>query len=439
MQFYLRHSFLILFLIGFVSNIWGQNHHFVVADSISRLPLPNASLFDKKGNLLGICNGIGKSPYISESDLPVIIRYMGFKEKEIENLNQDTIFLQENYFELPEVVVATRQKSILHMLAYVREYSSLTTYTDTIFLFREKMVDFMVPQDRKMKYRGWTKPRILSSKSYYQFRNSEGLDSVSDECDHHFSWSDWIGVIPIMSINEKLRSAEISSDTLKGKYSHSEIWNKNKDKITIDINVLADSTTQRWVPDIKGYFKDNLDFENFKVHFSYDNVTGDLLLPNDLSSYSFNIESEGRGRPLFRFNRPDENYFVSTYAEVYFLDKEFISLKEAKKWEKHNFNTDKIEIYEAYAAPELQPYIIYLMDRVENIDKHQIVLSWKDDPRFRYERRRNNNFSLGNRLLNIVKGITGISSLQARKKRNKDWKEFRDNWNEKRGAKMKYR
>ena len=415
----------------------GQSNHFVVADSISRLPLPNASLFDKKGNLLGICNSNGKSPYVSASSLPVIIRYMGFKEKEIENLNRDTVFLQENYFELPEVVVATRQKSILHMLAYVREYSSLTTYSDTIFLFREKMVDFMVPQDSKMKYRGWTKPRILGSKSYYHFRNSEGLDSVSDECDHHFSWSDWIGVNPKMPINGKLQETEIGTETLKGKYSHSEIWYKNKDKIAIDINVLADTTSRRWVPDIGGYFKDNIDFENFKVHFGYENVTGDLLLPNDLTNYSFNIESVGRGHSLFRFNRPDEDYFVSTYAEVYFLDKEFISLKEAKKWEKHDFNSDEIEIYEAYEAPELQPDILSLMERVENIDKQQIILSWKDDPRFRYERRKNNNFSLGNRFLNVIKDLTGISSWLARKKRNKDWKEFRDNWNEKRNSKKK--
>ena len=408
-----------------------------MADSISRLPLPHASLFDIKGSLLGICNSKGKSPYVSASNLPVTVRYMGFKEKQIENLYEDTVFLQENYFELPEVIVATRQKSILHMLGYVREYSSLTTYTDTIFLFREKMVDFLIPQDKKMKYQGWTKPRIISSMSYYNFRNSEGLDSVSDECDHHFSWSDWIGVNPWMNITDNLKKTEIGTDTLKGKYSHSEIWNKNKDKITVDINVLADPESRRWVPDIEGYFNENIDFENFRVHFSYENVTGDYLFPSDLTSYSFNIESVGRGRSLFRFNRPDEDYFVSTYAEVYFLDKEFISLKEAKKWEKLNFNNEEIELFEAYEAPELQPQILSLIERVENIDKQQIILSWKDDPRYRYERRINNNFSLGNRLLNVIKDITGISSLLARKKRNKDWKEFRDNWNEKRNSKKK--
>ena len=352
---------------------------------------------------------------------------MGFKEKELRNLNQDTIFLQENYFELPEVIVASRQKSILHMLAYVREFSSLTTYSDTIFLFREKMVDFMIPYDNKMKYQGWSKPRIISSKSYYRFTNSNGLDSVSDECDHHFSWSDWIGINSQMPVTKNLRRVEAGSDTINGKYSHAEIWNRNKDKIGIDVNVLADSLTRKWVPDLKSYFKGNIDFEKFRVRLNYDNITGELLLPNDLTSYSFNIESVGRGHSLFRFNRPDEDYFVGTYAEVYFLDKEFISLKEAKKWEKHDFSADEIEIYEANEAPPLQPQILSLIERVMNIDKQKIILSWKDDPRFRFERKFNNNFALGNRVINMIKDITGISSMRARKKRNKDWKEFKEN------------
>ena len=433
----MKYRFLLIFIVCFVSEIMGQNHHFIVADSISGISLPGASIFDKKGNLLGVSNSKGKSPYISPSNLPLTVRYMGFKEKEVADLNQDTIFLVENYFELPEVVVATRQKSILHMLAYVREYSTLTTYTDTIFLFREKMVDFMIPQDSKMKWRGWNKPRIIKSDSYYRFSNSEGLDSVSDECNHHFSWSDLVGVLNLMPVNKNLRNIESGSDTVMGKYSPVEIWNKNKDKIGIDLNILADTTSRKWVPDLKGYFHDNIDFENVRVHLNYENVTGDLLLPNDLTAYSCNIESVGRGHSLFRFNRPDEDYFVSTYAEVYFLDKEFISLKEAKKWESHKYDSEDIEIFESNAAPELQPEILALIDRVEKIDKEKIILAWRADPRLRYEPKRNANFSFGNRLLNILKGITGISYYEGRKKRNRDWKEFRDKWSSKKNSKKK--
>ncbi|MDE6805737.1 MAG: hypothetical protein K2J05_02910, partial [Muribaculaceae bacterium] len=42
---------------------------------------------------------------------------------------------------LPEFVVESNENKYLHVLAYVREYSTLSTYTDTIFMFREKMVD----------------------------------------------------------------------------------------------------------------------------------------------------------------------------------------------------------------------------------------------------------------------------------------------------------
>ena len=86
---------------------------------------------------------------------------------------------------LPEVLVLSKNNRVLHMLAYVREYSTLTTYTDTVFLFREKMVDYMLPASGS-KFKGWSKPRVITSRSYYQFKDNNGLDSVSDVSNHHF-------------------------------------------------------------------------------------------------------------------------------------------------------------------------------------------------------------------------------------------------------------
>ncbi len=77
----------------------------------------------------------------------------------------------------------------------------------------------------------------------------------------------------------------------------------------------------KWVPNLSGFFRRNLDFENFRVRFNYGDVVGDTISPMDLAGYSFNIESRGRGHEMFRFNRVDEPCFVSTYAEVYILDK----------------------------------------------------------------------------------------------------------------------
>lgn len=397
----------------------------VVVDSVNRSPLPGASIFDRQGNSIGISNSKGRTPYIADESYPITVRYLGFKERIVTATNDDTVALQEIVSELPEVVIESRSHKVMHILAYVREYSTLTTYTDTVFLFREKMVDYMLTPDKKSKLKGWSSPRILACKSYYRFSNADGLDSVSDASNHHFSWSDWIGVVPVAEMPPALRGVEYATDTLRGKYSPTEIWIRNSDRVTVNVNVLADTTSRKWVPNLSGFFRRNLDFENFRVRFNYGDVVGDTISPMDLAGYSFNIESRGRGHEMFRFNRVDEPCFVSTYAEVYILDKEYITVKEAKKWDKHNFMTDEIGIYRPLEAPELQPSILDLMARVDNIDKEGVRLGQEPDSRMISQHLNNQNFKLGNRLLFMLKQLTGISLIKSNKNMNRQWGDFK--------------
>ena len=283
--------------------------------------------------------------------------------------------------ELPEVVVEYSKYPMLHMLAYVREYSTLTTYTDTVLLFREKMVDYMVPLEDKVKLKGWTTPRILTSKSYYKFTNQTGLDSVSDECNYHFSWSDWVGLPDKVTLPPTIRNNELSKDTLKGKYSPIELWNRIDDNIDITINLLADSIGYKWIPNVNWFIMKGVDYDKFSLTYNFKNVTGSEISARDLDRYSYSIESTGRGREMFRFNRNREPYYVSTDAEIYIIAKEFITTKEARKWERRNFDVDDLEIYEAADAPPLSPLVIDLMARVDNIDKNEIRLKLKPDKR----------------------------------------------------------
>ncbi len=401
----------------------GQTVMPIVADSTTHLPLPGASLFDCRGHVVGVCNSNGRIPYIPATGYPITVRCLGFKEKTVAANESDTIFLQESMTELPEVVVETKQHKILHLLGYVREYSTLTTYTDTVFLFREKMVDYMLTPDKKMSFRGWSRPRVLKSNSYYRFTDANGLDSVSNECNHHFSWSDWIGIVSGTQLPYSLKRTEYGTDTVYGKYSPTEIWTKNKDRLTLNINVLADTTSRKWVPNLSAFFKDYLDFDNFRVKFNYDNVLKDSISAMELTGYSFNIESEGRGRDMFRFNRPNEPFFVSTYAEVYIIDKEYITLKEAKKWVGAKFNTEDIEIYEPMEAPTLQPSILALMERVEGINPEEIRL--KLTPDYRVGEGRIIKRGFGHRVLQLLKDLTGITAARAHKNMNDRWKEFK--------------
>ena len=421
-----------LWLVRMAHLLWGillcmlkAEGQTVVADSLSRVPLGNVAVFDRHGKFAGTCSAEGVLPYVPVSDFPLTVRHIGFKEKTVAATGCDTVFLQESWAELPEVVVESRRKKMLHILAYVREYSTLSTYTDTVALFREKMVDFMLPCDRNGGYQGWRRPRVLASKSYYRFTDAGGLDSVSNRCSHHFTWSDWMGILPQVRIPPGLVGVETGTDTLSGKYSPSEIWSKSGGRITVDINVLADTASRKWVPNLSVFFNDDIDFEQFRLRLNYGNVAGDSIGAVDLAGYSFNIESNGRGHGMFRFNRRDEPFFVSTYAEVYVMDKEYISVKEAKKWDRRKFDAGAIEILEPADAPELQPSIQALVDRVDTIDNDRIRLSFVPDRRLAGRDTGNRNFKVGRRALNMLKQITGISMIKSHRNFNNKWSEFR--------------
>ena len=397
----------------------------IVVDSATNVALPNASIYDKDGTPVGLSNSKGVIPKIARSRYPITVRYLGFNDKSVMYGSNDTVFLSESVSELPEMIVESSRHRVLHILAYVREYSTLSTYTDTIFLFREKMVDYMLPSDTKVKFDGWSSPRVLTCKSYYRFTNNNGLDSVSDTSQHHFTWSDWIAIPPEVSMPMRIKSSRISADTLFGKYNPTEIWRRNNDRIRIDIDVLADTIRRKWVPKLAYFFRRGLDYNKFKVSFNYDNIEGNSLSGFDLDGYSFSIESKGRGREMFRFNKINEPFFVSTNAEVYILDKEHITVKEAKKWEKRDFDVDEIGIYEPMDAPQLSPSILDLVERVDLLDKHKIRLDFIPDHRLMGSNSGRRNLRIGRRALLLLKQATGITFFKSHKNFNNNWAKFR--------------
>ena len=408
----------------------GKMSYIVVADSVTRMPLPNASVYDRNGKAVGMGDGKGRIHGIRTLSYPLTIRYVGFKDKKV-LAGADTVFLQEDFSDLPEFVVESRRQKFLHILAYVREYSTLSSYTDTIFLFREKMVDFMLPTDRKMRFKGWNLPRILTSRSYVRFSNANGLDSVSDAVRHHFSWSDWMELPPGMKLPAKLRNVRIGQDTVCGKYSPAEIWSRDKGHVSVGINVLADMDSRRWVPNFSGFFSQNVDFEKFRMSADYDNVIADSITSFDIVGYSYHIESNGRGRDMFMFHKVDEPFFVSTEADVYVLDKEFITVKEAKKWYAWKFDEEEIDIYEPQDAPALAPDIRRLIARVDNIDRNRVRLDFTPDRRYVSQIDSRKNFTIGHRALNILKQVTGISYFKSHRNFNRRWDEFRKSRNKK--------
>lgn len=421
----LRYVLIILLLALWASGASGQPGHTVIVDSVTRMPLPSASVFDSGGKAICVSDSKGRLPYISPDRYPATVRYMGYGDGAVANSGVDTVFLQPYLLELPEVVVSSRQQKVMHVLAYVREYSTLSTYTDTVFLFREKMVDYMLTPDSRTRFNGWSTPRIIKARSYYRFTDAYGLDSVSDNCGYHFSWSDWMGLVSPPAMPRALRSVVAGSDTVYGRYSATQIWTRNADKVNIDVDVLADTASRVWVPGVKVFFRKNLEFENFRVRYSFDNVTGDTIDAGDITGYSFHIESTGRGHDMHRFGRAGEPFYVTTYAEVYILDKEFITVKEARKWASHKFHADDIAICRPPDAPVIQQSVNDLIARVESVDQDKVRLDVVPDDRLASGDLINDNYRFGRRVLSMLKQLTGITLYKSHKNFNRNWDNFK--------------
>lgn len=407
----------------------GKSRRVIVADSSGHTPLSSASVFNHDGRFIGTTRRDGGIGCASPADYPLTIRYMGYHEETIETAAVDTVFLRENFAELPEVSVEGKHRNVLHILAFVREYSTLSSYTDTVTMFREKIVDFMMPEDERSRFKGWRMPRILSTRSYYQFTDINGLDSVSDRCNHHFTWSDWIGVPPSVMMPGGLDLTGSRTDTIAGKYSPAEIWVKSGDRLTVDVDILADTIGRRWIPGITYFFnKSDNDFERFHLRVNSSNVAGGRVTPLDLTGYSFGIESRGRGRNMFRFNHHEQPFFVTTYAEVYIVDKEFISVKEARKWENSDLKADMDGVFDMIDVPGLQPATLALIERVNNIDSDKVRTDIKADRRLMSPYAGKNKANFGKRALSMLKQLTGITYYKSHKNFDNRWNDFRDNW-----------
>ncbi|WP_289633354.1 hypothetical protein [uncultured Duncaniella sp.] len=356
----------------------------VVVDSVSGRPLAKASVFGRSGKPVGISSDNGELPErIALSDYPLTVSSLGYAPATVEGPTDGLIKLREIAYDLPEVVVGPKKRQVLYMKGYVREYSMLTTYADTVFLFREKMVDFMIPARKTKGYYGWTTPRVLASKSYYHFSNDEGLDSVSNYFGQHFSWSDWVGVIDRAELPARLQGFdEAACDTVAGKYGPASIWRKDGENVSLDVDVLADTTGHGWAKSLAVYLRGKVDFSRFTLKYRFAEVNSGLILADNIAGLAINIESKGRGRDLPRFLHAGEEFDVDTYAEMYITDKEYMSVGQAKKFEKRDRRAEAVAIVSPDHAPELQPAIVELVGRVNSIDHARLRAVEKPDQRY---------------------------------------------------------
>ncbi len=382
MNTYRLGSILTLIIIFVSTTLSAEAGSSVVVDSLTRIPLPKASIYDRNGNFIGVSNDIGQLPKVERQAYPLTISYMGYSPAVASFPDVDTLFLRETGFELPEIVVEAKKSEVLRLVAYVREYSSISTYTDTVLLFREKMVDFMVALGKNKRLKSRLRPRVLASRSYYHFSDCRGLDSVSNHFGGYFSWSDWIGIRDYAPLPPAIADVEAAVDTTFGKYGPSAAWRRNGKNIWLDLDVLADTLNRAWTPELASFLESGLDLRRLNMRWTFTDVDADYVYASNVARVAFDIESKGRGSNLTRFFRTSEPIYVDTHAEIYITDREYISSAQARRCEKNPLDDGAITIMAPSDAPELQPAVKMIVERVENIDYAALRLNRQLDKRY---------------------------------------------------------
>lgn len=354
-----------------------------VLDAESRVPVARVSIFDRSGKMIGTGDDKGCLPEIYQGAYPIILRSLGYSDKKVSSTEDTVIEMMRMAYNLPEVKVDTRRRPILHLTGYLREISSMSSSFDTVMLYREKWVDFMIPADKEKHFKGWTEPRILKSKSYYKFTDVWGKDSVSDRINHHFSWSDWLSLPPRVNQPKTIVRNRQVSDTIMGLYSSAEVWKRDSTKIRVDVDVLADTLRGKWTPRLNSRLWRDLDFERLFLSFEYSDCDTFSVKPQNIDRMSCYIESMGRGHDMFRFNKLYDNIlYVTTYVDLVIADREYLTVKEAKRKEKDQLLAleEASLVFESEKMPR-DSVINDLIARVNAIDHDQRRLGMEIDVR----------------------------------------------------------
>ncbi len=373
----------IVFAIFLIFNLNVAARQSIIVDAESGVPVSMVSIFDRTGKMIGTGDENGSLPEIYKSAYPITLRSLGYSDKKVFSQEDSIIEMTRMAFDLPEVKVDARKRPILHLTGYLREISTMFSSSDTIMLYREKWVDFMIPAEKEKHYKGWLDPRILKSKSYYKFTNVDGQDSVSDRINHHFSWSDWLSLPPKVYQPKTMVRSQSVSDTIMGVFSAAEIWRRDSTKYRVDVDVLADTLRGKWSPRLKSRLWKDLDFERLLLTIEYSDCDTLSVKPQNIDRMSCYIESMGRGHDMFRFNNLYDNYlYVTTYVDLVIADREYLTVKDARKKEKDRLLA--LEEASLVLASEKLPrdsVINDLIARVNAIDHDQRRLGMELDKR----------------------------------------------------------
>lgn len=337
---------------------------FRLVDASTNAVLPLASITDRNGNVVGMTDKNGEIPTLQPGSYPVTFNYMGYAPFELMSAANGDIKMSQRDYSLPEIVITPGSRPLLHLTGYMRELFSVLSPTDSVTLFRERVVDFMFPIE-KSKVKGWKKARELASRSYVKMTDSSGLDSISDHHEYEYMLlGDLYNLIPEdLSIPQAIAGNDVACDTIMGKYYPKIIWWKNGNVTRWIVDGLADEKNHMMSPWVLKVFGLTTDFTDVSKNYVFNSPDGDRISPSDLKQASVTINMLAKGK-LFKNSFDSKSpVHVRTYVELYLTDREFLSDDEGKEIKKSAPAIKPSEIQAPVDAAPLHPAIQQIVER----------------------------------------------------------------------------
>lgn len=264
----MRYTFILLFIGCFLTLSAKQS--IAVLDAGDNSPIAAATVFGKGGNIIGMTDKDGAISGISDSDMPLTVRCLGYEPLTISEISGPH-FMTPGNFELGEFIVTPQDRPILRIVCYIREYTGGVTTRDTIQSFAEHMGDFYIPTTKVKKFKGSTSPRILKSILYERYASTDGTDSVASPSFRRddISWLDLV-FLPKETVTEtEAIAGGARVDSTAGKHSLKTLSRKTDDMYVIKTDYLADKKNHTWSPTFFKLLGFTIDIKNMVGSWAY--------------------------------------------------------------------------------------------------------------------------------------------------------------------------
>lgn len=339
----------------------------VVINDADSSPIAGATVFSARGLILGMTDADGLTPELSDSDFPLSIRSIAFKEGIIDK-GTDTLRMKVDTYDLPGVMVKPGERPVTRVMSYVREYCSGVTSTDTMMLYSEYMLESYDVENKVKGFRGGDRyPKIKAVKRYARLVDSVGRDSVVMSDDRHSELSELAFVpgfliIPVEVVEEPdaIKNGAVS-DTVQGKYGPATITNKNDNRLLIIGDMLSSYKNHKYSPNIFKLLGMTTEMSEWLASLAYrPNDTGKYDIRDCLYSTT-SIKALGKGKWIKKGLGVKEPVELSCYIELYPVEINYLTLDEYKEMRD---DRNKIEFKRPVYAQPLLPSVSHLIEHV---------------------------------------------------------------------------